>query len=157
MFSDAVDWLDRLNPESMDPAVAIQLAMEGHEVWIACNRGREYSRTHNNPMLYDPDSENPELRNNYWSFSFEDIGEEDLPAMIDTIIEARSTYACDKVSVMAHGSGANQALIAALRSPRFADKVDRITTVAPCLQIEQNNFFLPLKDEISVQMFYSLF
>ena len=156
VFSDAVDWLDRINTESMDPAIAVQLALDGHEVWIGCNRGREFSRTHTDANT-NPNSSSATIRARYWNFSFEDIGERDLPAMIDAIIAARSSYACDKVSILAHSSGANQALVAALRAPQFASKVDRITSVAPCLQIEQDNFFLPLKDEISVQMFYSLF
>ena len=74
----------------------------------------------------------------YWNFTFDEIGREDLNSMIDKIIATRNlpTDGCSKVTVVAHDSGASQILVAA-QDPALgiASKVDKIITVASCLSI----------------------
>ena len=153
-FSDTTDWLTRVNEESLDPAVAVMLAQRGRDVWIASGRCRQFSRTHD---LWDPLSTDPAIRKNYFDYSFEEVGEQDIPAFVDTIIAERSSSVCEKVTLMPHGSGVNQALIAAMRAPQFSEKVDQITALAPCLQINDSYFFNGvLKDPLTVQLFYSV-
>ena len=45
-FSDTTDWLTRLDSESMDPAVAVQLALLDYDVFISAGRSRQFTRTH---------------------------------------------------------------------------------------------------------------
>ncbi len=110
VFSDSLDWLNRLDTESSDAAVAVQLAKAGHDVWIASGRGRQFTkpRSANSPADVQ--------RVDFWDYSFQEIGEYDVPAMVDEIIRVRSETSCDKVTVIAHGSGANSAVVAAARA-----------------------------------------
>ena len=95
----------------------------------------------------------------YWDFTFDDIGREDVVAMIDSIIALRNTpedLGCSKVTVVTHSSGANQILVAAQDPTTALDtKVSKIVTIAPCLNININEFWLPLRDIASVQAFYA--
>ena len=51
----------------------------------------------------------------YWNFSFEEVGREDLNSMVDAIILARNreVEGCGKVTIVTHSTGANSALVAA--------------------------------------------
>ena len=75
--------------------------------------------------------------------------------MIDKIIDTRKD-ACSKVTIVTHSSGSNSALVLAAADPALQDKVDRIVSLAPCLEAEIDNFWLPLKDLSSIAMFYDL-
>ena len=44
MFSDPMDFFQRTDETT--PGLPVQLAMEGHDVWIGCTRGREYTLNH---------------------------------------------------------------------------------------------------------------
>lgn len=96
---------------------------------------------------------------NYWDFSFDEIGREDVVAMIDSIIANRNLPedgGCSKVTVVTHSTGANQILVAAQDPSTGLDiKVGQILTIAPCLNINILDFWLPLKDLASVQAFYT--
>lgn len=83
-FSDTTDWLTRLNGESSDPAVAVQLALKDYDVFIAAGRSRQFTRSHQT-LNYD----DPADRAEYHDYSFEDVGLEDVPAFIDAIVEQR--------------------------------------------------------------------
>ena len=91
----------------------------------------------------------------FWDYSFEDIGLKDYSRMIDEILSQR-VDACKKVTLVTHSSGSNAALVLASRDEFFAQKVDRIVALAPCLRLNLDDFWLPLKDRASVQAFYDL-
>jgi pimeloyl-ACP methyl ester carboxylesterase len=107
MFSDPTDFFQQSNPAA--PGLPVQLAMDGYDVWIGCTRGRDITLNH-----ATIDKSTPESRFDYWNFSFEDIGREDVSSMVDTIIASRNqTDECKKVTIVTHSTGANAALVAA--------------------------------------------
>ena len=59
---------------------ALILAENGYDVWLGSSRGSKYSQDHE---IYHPEHNSSE----YWNFSWEEMGEKDLPAFIDFILE----------------------------------------------------------------------
>ena len=101
MFSDPIDFLKRT--DSSMPASPIQLAQQGYDVWIACTRGRLYTLGHDTIDRLDPAQVY-----DYWAFSFEEIGMEDVSSMVDKIIATRNDgESCHKVTLITHSTGAN--------------------------------------------------
>lgn len=95
----------------------------------------------------------------YWNFDFENVGREDIVTMVDTIISSRNrpTEGCSKVTVVTHSTGANQVLVAASDPGNsLATKVEKIVTIAPCLNIHIEDFWLNVKDLASIAAFYML-
>ena len=142
IYSSALDFVTLHQSEGavgMPMSVAATLASRGWEVWIGAPRGEIYSDSHD---LYDP-WDKALGASSFWDFTFEQIGTEDIPAFVDKIIDVRlnTGAGCDKVTLVPHGSAVNAALVAALRVPEIAGKVERITALAPCLQINTKEFF----------------
>lgn len=74
MESDMMQWV--MNRESAAPAFV--LARNGYDVWMANNRGCRFSQTH---VKLD------NKKKEYWDFSWEEMGTQDTPAMIDYILD----------------------------------------------------------------------
>lgn len=93
----------------------------------------------------------------YWNFSFEDMGKEDLTSMVDSVIASRNQQdECNKLTIITHSTGANQSLVAATQGDaQFADKVGKIINLAPCLAINVEKFWLPVRDLQSIKAFYA--
>ena len=114
----------------------------GYDVWIACTRGRPCSDTHR-----DYDLSTSEGRQGYFDYTYEEIGREDIASILDMIIEERIDRECSKVTLVTHGTAANEALVAAsIDSNSWSSKVSKIVNLAPCLNTELENFWLPVKD-----------
>ena len=151
MFSSPEDWLKRSDIDAQ--STAIQLALAGYDVWIGCTRGRPDTLGH---TTLNP-AESAEDNKAYWDFSFEQVGNEDVDSMIDMIIAERHDSTCSKVTLVTHSSAANSALALATNPEKnIAERVDRIVTLAPCLQLNIFEFWLPLKDLASVAAFYQI-
>ena len=73
-YQDGADWLSTF--ETGKP-FHLQLVDYGYDVWIGNNRGSEYSRGHNK---YDATTDN-----DYWMFTFTEMGLYDTPANISMI------------------------------------------------------------------------
>lgn len=129
--------------------MAVQLAQLGHDVWISSSRGRPFSRTH---VSLSPDDEL--TRDQYWDYSYEEIGIDEIPAFADAIIAARPGN-CNKVTVVPHSSAVNSAIIAAAQVPGLSTKVGSVVGLAPCLQLNLDNLFVPLRDLASIEAVYS--
>jgi hypothetical protein len=76
-----------------------------------------------------------------------------VPAYIDAIIAARPS-ACNKVTLVPHSTAVNAVLVAAAGTPLLSEKVDLIAAVAPCLEVNTDNFWYPAGDIISADMLY---
>lgn len=70
-----------------DKALAYLLADAGYDVWLGNARGTEMSRQH---ASLDPNEAK------FWEYSWQDIGQKDLPAFIDHVLNetqfAKLTY-----------------------------------------------------------------
>ena len=60
-------------------APAFRLAEQGYDVWLGNFRGNTYSRAHL--------SLNPDVDNEYWRFTWDEMARHDLPAMLDYVME----------------------------------------------------------------------
>ena len=105
MFSDPLDFLESSDPTT--PSAPLQLAAEGYDVWIGCTRGRDITIENAN---YDKNI--PEQSAAYWDYTFAEIGKEDVASMVDEIIIQRPKT-CEKVQIVAHGTGVNSVLVGA--------------------------------------------
>ena len=63
-------------------SVAYQICRQGYDVWLGNNRGTIYSREH-----IKLNSKNPEDQIKYFDYSFAEMGEFDIPAMINFVLE----------------------------------------------------------------------
>ena len=63
-------------------SVAFQLAHEGYDVWLGNNRGTLYSRKH---IILNPSD--PEDLEDFFNYTFTDMGKYDVPATITYILE----------------------------------------------------------------------
>ena len=90
----------------------------------------------------------------YWDYSFEEIGTFDIPAFVDAIIAAR-VGACNKVTLIPHSDSVNASLIAAKSTTGLSNKVNGITGMGPCIQLDLDTLFLPFKDTASITAVYN--
>ncbi|KAJ2945148.1 hypothetical protein O0L34_g9208 [Tuta absoluta] len=75
-------------------ALAYILSDAGYDVWMANARGNTYSRTH---------ISRPVSSYAFWNFTFHDISQHDLPAVIDYITELKSWNV--KINYIGHSMG----------------------------------------------------
>lgn len=121
-------------------------------MWIGQTRGREFSSTHKTLILPDQEAQ-------YWNYSFEEIGTDDIPALVNGVIANRvGAGKCNKVSLLAHSSGLSAALVAGIKGGTgLTDRVGQINGVAPCIKLNLSKFVLPdVRDLTSVQAFYDI-
>jgi pimeloyl-ACP methyl ester carboxylesterase len=95
---------------SEDKALALVLADRGFDVWLLNNRGTAYSRHHLNHSI-----ESKEI----WDFSFQEMGEQDIPATLDYIHHKSNGK---KVIAIGHSQGTTQ-IFAAMSDPQTSQKV----------------------------------
>ncbi|RLN06843.1 hypothetical protein BBJ28_00009402 [Nothophytophthora sp. Chile5] len=100
-------------------SLAFILADAGYDVWLGNNRGNTYS---NESLYYTTDDDE------FWDFSWEDMGLYDLPAMINYALDTsgRST-----LSFVAHSQGVSQALVGFSANQTLAKSVSYFGAMAP--------------------------
>ena len=109
-----------------DVAPAFVAARAGYDVWLGNSRGNTYSRAHTE---YDPDKNEKK----FWNFSWYEMGQYDIPAVIDTI---QAKTGGQKVAYIGHSQGTTQ-MFSALseNSAYFADKVPLYVALGPVSKI----------------------
>ena len=85
----------------VDKSPAFVLAEAGYDVWMSNSRGNKYSRKHT--------SLDPDWSDNFWRFSFDEMGEYDVPANMDYIMKYTGHQ---KLGVVAHSQGTSQTFYA---------------------------------------------
>ncbi|EFX66198.1 hypothetical protein DAPPUDRAFT_332432 [Daphnia pulex] len=108
-------WL--VNPSSR--SLAILLADQSYDVWLGNFRGNRYSRKH---TTLDPNSEQ------YWKFSWDQIGNYDIPAVINYILKETSQ---PKLTYIGHSLGCGVFFIAMVLHPELNAKIDLMVALAP--------------------------
>lgn len=96
LLGSSMDWL-LLGPEKSLPYI---LSDAGYDVWMANARGNYYSRAH---VAFKVDS--PE----FWNFSWQQMGEHDLPAVIDYMRKEKQTN--ETINYVGHSMGATALLV----------------------------------------------
>lgn len=90
----------------------------------------------------------------YYDYSYHEIGMDDVPVFVDTIIAARP-LACNKVTLVPHSTAVNAAVVAASRIPSLGAKVGSIVGLAPCLRVNASEMFINLNDKPSFSAIYN--
>ena len=111
--------------------------MEGYDVWFANLRGSIPSRSHE-LASYNPDGEFEFQRSNYWFFHYNDLAEQDIPALIEKVIEVNGD--CKKVTLIGHSLGATITPNALSKSSRAKNYVSQFIGLAPCFMPDGNIF-----------------
>ena len=104
----------------------------GFDVWLGNVRGNKYSRKHEN---LSPDQDE------FWNWSFDEMGEFDIPAMIDYII---STTKMPKINFVGHSQGCVAFFSGVIQNKYLNEKVDNFFALAPAAFLP--NIKLPLKN-----------
>ncbi|KFM74947.1 Gastric triacylglycerol lipase, partial [Stegodyphus mimosarum] len=115
LLSASSDWVINFPNQSL----GFILADAGYDVWMGNVRGNTYSRRNVN---YTPD------RKEFWNFSFDEIAERDLPAMIDYILN--STGQKDLFYV-GHSQGTTVAFALLSEKPEYNEKIRLFVALAP--------------------------
>jgi len=100
------------------------LADEGYDVWLGNMRGNTYSRSH---CTLDPKDDA------FWRFSFDEIGEYDLPAMIDLV---REKSGHDQIFYGGHSMGTTTFMVMANKKPEYQQHIKLASFLAPVAYVD---------------------
>lgn len=97
------------------------MADAGYDVWIPNARGNYYSRNH---VTKDPDDK----KSGFWTFSWDDIGLYDYPAVFDYV---RSKTNDAKLYVISHSQGTSSMLALLAERPEYNQYMQAVSLMAP--------------------------
>ncbi|KAG8201347.1 hypothetical protein JTE90_016824 [Oedothorax gibbosus] len=115
LLSSSTDWVLNFPDESL----AFILADAGYDVWLGNIRGNTYSRRH---VKYSPKSKI------FWQFSFDEMAEYDLPAMIDYVLNITGQK---QLSYIGHSQGTTTAFAMLSQKPEYNQKINIFIALAP--------------------------
>lgn len=120
LFGSSADWI-LLGPIKSLPYL---LSDAGYDVWMANARGNYYSRGHTWKKV-DTDE--------FWKFSWQEMGEFDLPAVIDYIrlIKNNTNSVYEKIDYIGHSMGATALLVLLSSSPLYNQYLRLGILIAP--------------------------
>ena len=108
-----------------DQSLGFILADQGYDVWLGNMRGNYYSRAH---VKYNPDHDEE-----FWDFSWDDMSHDDLPSMIDYILNATNHK---QLAYVGHSQGTMIAFAEFGRLDSVVqEKVSFWTALAPVAQL----------------------
>ncbi|XP_063530711.1 lipase 1-like [Cydia strobilella] len=96
------------------------LAHECYDVWFGNVRGNYYSRRHE---TLDPDRDLE-----FWKFSVDEMGQFDIPAMIDYVLD---TTNAETLNYIGYSQGGGSFFIMNSEKPEYADKINLFIGLAP--------------------------
>ena len=99
-------------------SVAFQLAEQGYDVWLYNARGNKYSKEHIRNL---PEKE-------YWNFSYEEMGTQDLPAVIDYVLQSTSRR---NLSYIGFSQGTAIFFVMCSLRPEYNAKIKQAVLLAP--------------------------
>jgi len=115
LICSSVDWV----LGARDKALGFILADAGYDVWMGNFRGNAYSREH---TVLDPD------REKFWHFSFDQMGQHDLPKMLNYVLELTRQ---EKLTYIGHSMGTMAFWVMMNNWPRMNAKVRLMVGLAP--------------------------
>ncbi|KAL0822552.1 hypothetical protein ABMA28_004596 [Loxostege sticticalis] len=125
LLSSSADWV----VTGPGCAFAYLLAEQGFDVWMGNARGNYYSRRH---VRLNPDAI---LSTAFWQFSWDEIGNIDLPTMIDYAL-ARSGR--ERLHYVGHSQGTTSFFVMASLNPDFNRKIISMHAFAPVAYMAHN-------------------
>lgn len=109
-------------------AFGYQLADEGYDVWMGNVRGTDYSLNH---TTFDSFGSQQDQKQ-YWSFSFNEIGIYDLPAMIDYVLSQTEQ---EKLQYVGHSQGTTAYFAMVSEKPEYNEKIIMMHAMAPAVYL----------------------
>ncbi|XP_028170205.1 lipase 3-like [Ostrinia furnacalis] len=129
LFSSSADWV-LAGPGC---GFAYILAEEGFDVWLGNARGNYYSRRHER---LNPDAI---LSTAFWQFSWDEIGNKDLPAMIDYALAHTGR---DRLHYIGHSQGTTSFFVMGSLRPDYNQKIISMHAFAPVAYMAHNQNLL---------------
>ncbi|XP_049870316.1 lipase 3-like [Pectinophora gossypiella] len=108
-------------------SLAFLLSDAGFDVWLYNARGNKYSKGHTRNLS----------SKQYWNFSYEEMGSQDLPATIDYILRATSQT---KLSYVGFSQGTTIFLVMCSMRPEYNDKIKHAILLAPVAWLSHLKF-----------------
>ncbi|XP_062989353.1 putative lysosomal acid lipase/cholesteryl ester hydrolase [Elgaria multicarinata webbii] len=133
LIMESSPWVSNLPNNSL----GFILADAGYDVWLGNVRGTTWSRRHQNLSISQQE---------FWNFSFHEMGLYDLPAMIDFILKKTGQK---QIYYVGHSQGATLGFIAFSMLPEVAAKTKLFFVFAPAYTFHNSIgpviqlFFLP--------------
>lgn len=115
LLDSSFTWINNYEDQSL----GYILADAGFDVWFGNNRGNRYGRNH---TTLDPDDGTAA----FWSFSWDEMASQDLPAMIHYVLDATGAASLGWVG---HSEGTIQMFAAASDTAHSAQVADAISKV----------------------------
>ncbi|XP_013172127.1 PREDICTED: lipase 3-like [Papilio xuthus] len=134
LLASSADWV-LMGPGS---AFGYLLAEEGYDVWMGNARGSTYSRRH---IRLNPDSK---INKSFWHFSWDEIGNIDLPAMINYALAHTGQK---KLHYIGHSQGTTVFFVMGSLRPEFNNKIISMHAFGPVAYMAHNKS--PLLNAIS--------
>lgn len=130
LICSSVDWV----LGARDKALGFILADAGYDVWMGNFRGNAYSREH---TVLKPD------REKFWQFSFDQMGQRDLPTMLNYVLELTRQ---EKLTYIGHSMGCMTFFVMMNHLPRMNAKVRLMIGLAPVAApvLHKNSVLHPL-------------
>lgn len=100
-------------------AIAYNFADKGYDVWLGNARGNIYSRNNTKISVDHP---------YFWSFSWHEIGNIDIPTMIDYILNETGE---SKLHYVGHSQGCTVFFVMASTRPEYNEKIKTAHMLAP--------------------------
>ncbi|XP_039755663.1 lipase 1-like [Pararge aegeria] len=126
LLSSSADFLV-MGPGS---SLAYILAEEGYDVWMGNARGNYFSRRH---RRLNPDAL---LNTAFWEFSWDEIGNKDLPAMIDFVLQRTRKSALHYIGF---SQGTTVFFVMASLRPEYNKKIISMQAMAPVAYMRHNS------------------
>jgi pimeloyl-ACP methyl ester carboxylesterase len=113
---------------SEENSLTYRLVNEGYDVWMTNTRGNINSYEHMSPKTHSVFKASSQ----YWDFSFDHMGEYDLPATIDYILERTHQTKCHYVG---HSQGTTDFFVANALSDTYGEKIASFNGIGPVMYL----------------------
>ncbi|XP_015280095.1 PREDICTED: lipase member M-like [Gekko japonicus] len=122
ILTSSATWVTNMPNNSL----GFVLADAGFDVWLANNRGSRWCRKH---LRFSLDQEE------FWDFSFHEMGMNDLPAIINFILAKTGQQ---QLFYVGYSQSATIAFIAFSAMPQLAQKIKILFTLGPVYLLQNN-------------------